>query len=257
MPEAADLGAVCGYVNVPFDRKHPKQGTIPIYFELYVHSGPGSAESAILANFGGPGLTTSGNRDWAFAIFEQNLDVHDLLLIDDRGRGLSGTLGVTNCLELQQGTKPWDRALADCAAELGDAASRYGTGDIAEDTEAVRAALGYDKVDYFGLSYGGTDVSAYATRFGEHLRSIVLDSPPGHLTWKSLRSSKPALKQIRASCVSIACARRPVPPITMTQLQNSMTSSGRFDSRPSRETRTTPTVTSLTSESMRKPCSTS
>lgn len=178
-PEGAALGAVCGYVNVPFDRKHLNHGTIPIYFELYPHSGPGSAESAILANFGGPGVTTSGRRDDLFYLFGQNLDVHDMLLIDDRGRGLSGTLGVTNCLEVQHGTAPWDQALADCAAQLGDAASRYGTGDIAQDTEAVRAALGYDKVDYFGLSYGGTDVSAYATRFGEHLRSIILDSPSG------------------------------------------------------------------------------
>src|SRR4029077_14697637 len=134
--EAADLGAVCGYVNVPFDRKHPKQGIIPIYFELYLHAGPGPAESAILANFGGPGIATSGKRSHAFALFERNLDVHDMLLIDDRGRGLSGALGVNNCLEVQYGMAPWDQALADCAAELGDAASRYGTGDIAQDTDA-------------------------------------------------------------------------------------------------------------------------
>jgi pimeloyl-ACP methyl ester carboxylesterase len=177
--EAADLGAACGYVNVPFDRKHPGQGAVPIYFELYSHSGSGSAESAILVNFGGPGVTTSGIRSDAFGLFGRNLDVHDMLLIDDRGRGFSAALGVSNCLEVQQGTAPWDRALGDCAAELGDAASRYGTGDVAQDTEAVRSALGYDQVDYFGWSYGGMDVSAYAMRFGEHLRSIVLDSPAG------------------------------------------------------------------------------
>jgi pimeloyl-ACP methyl ester carboxylesterase len=44
------------------------------------------------------------------------------------------------------------------------------------DTDAVRAALGYDKVDYWGSSYGGEDVTAYATRFGQHLRSIALDA---------------------------------------------------------------------------------
>jgi hypothetical protein len=132
--EAADLGAVCGYVNVPFDRKHPKQGTIPIYFELYVHSGPGPAESAILVNFGGPGATTTGFRSDDFNLFGRNLDVHDMLLIDDRGRGFSAALGVTNCLEVQHGTAPWDQALADCAAELGKAASWYGTGDVAQDT---------------------------------------------------------------------------------------------------------------------------
>ena len=67
----------------------------------------------------------------------------------------------------------------DCAAQLGTRDSRYGTGDIAMDTDAVRSALGYDKVDYWGGSYGGEDVTAYATRFGEHLRSIILDAPMG------------------------------------------------------------------------------
>ena len=142
-----------------------------------------------------------------------NLDVHDMLLIDDRGRGLSGALGVTNCQEVQHGTAPLQQALADCAAELGNAASLYGTGDIARDAEAVRVALGYDKVDYFGLSYGGTDVSAYATRFGEHLRSIILDSPFGTPDLKSLRSSKPVLKRnprmVRLDCLrSPTCSRR-------------------------------------------------
>jgi pimeloyl-ACP methyl ester carboxylesterase len=102
--------------------------------------------------------------------------VHDLLLIDTRGRGLSGTV---NCEELQQGEATFDTGVADCAAQLGKAASRYGTGDIAQDTEDVRVAVGYDKVDFYGGSYGGVDVTAYATRFGGHLRSIVLDSPVG------------------------------------------------------------------------------
>jgi pimeloyl-ACP methyl ester carboxylesterase len=161
---------------VPLDRKHPKQGTINIYFELYPHSGSGPAESAILMNLGGPGLTTSGYRNFALSLFEQNLGVHDLLLVDDRGRGLSGLI---DCEQLQHGTAPYDQATANCAAQLGNAANRYGTGDVAQDTEAVRAALGYDKVDYWGGSYGGADVTAYATRFGKHLRSIVLDAPLG------------------------------------------------------------------------------
>jgi pimeloyl-ACP methyl ester carboxylesterase len=175
--DARSAGAsLCGYVNVPLDRKHPEQGTISIYFEQYLNASGGPAVSAILGNFGGPGGTTTGNRTGFLSIFGANLDVHDLLLVDDRGRGLSGTI---NCSDLQNGTVPFDQGVAECAAQLGSAASRYGTGDIAEDTEAVRAALGYDKVDYYGGSYGGADVTAYATRFGEHLRSIVLDAPFG------------------------------------------------------------------------------
>ena len=38
-PDAQSAGAsLCGYVNVPLDREHPKQGTIAIYFEQYLNS---------------------------------------------------------------------------------------------------------------------------------------------------------------------------------------------------------------------------
>jgi len=168
---------VCGFVPVPLDWAHPGTlGTIEIYFELYTGTHAGPALSAILQNYGGPGSTTTGNRWLAFFFFAENLDEHDLLLIDDRGRGLSTTVV---CDSLQYGTAPFAQAEADCAAQLGLGASRYGTGEIAQDTDAVRAALGYDKVDYFGWSYGGADIEAYATRFGRHLRSIVADAPVG------------------------------------------------------------------------------
>jgi pimeloyl-ACP methyl ester carboxylesterase len=173
-PEA--VGAVCGYVAVPLDRTRPEAKKIQIHFELYTHSNSDPAESAILVNFGGPGETTTGDRSAAQSIFGPNMDVHDLLLVDDRGRGQSGAI---DCEELQHGTAPFVKSMVDCAAQLGDAASRYGSGDIAEDTEAVRAALGYEKVDYYGGSYGGIDVTAFATRFGDHLRSMVLDAPLG------------------------------------------------------------------------------
>ena len=177
-PPGTPQGAVCGTVAVPLDRKHPSNGTIPISFKLFAHTAPGPPQSAILVNHGGPGAgtTTEPFMSLFLSLFSKNLDVHDLLLVDDRGRGLSGTI---DCPPFQHGTEPFAQAEADCATQLGQAASRYGTGDIAQDTEAVRAALGYDKVDYFGVSAGGQDVAAYATRFGSHLRSIVLDGPYG------------------------------------------------------------------------------
>jgi pimeloyl-ACP methyl ester carboxylesterase len=175
-PPAQAFGATCGQLPVPLDRQHPEMETINIYFELYLHTNPGPAVSAMLFNAGGPGLSTTDYRTDVLFLFGQNLDVHDVLLIDDRGRGLSQAI---NCPELQHGTASFKDGEGDCAAQLGAADSWYGTGDIAMDTDAVRAALGYYKVDYWGGSYGGEDVSAYATRFGEHLRSIILDAPMG------------------------------------------------------------------------------
>jgi len=55
-PEAQDLGAMCGTLPVPLDRRHPEKEKIKIYFELYLHTNPGPAESAILGKPGGPGI---------------------------------------------------------------------------------------------------------------------------------------------------------------------------------------------------------
>lgn len=174
--EAQAFGALCGKLPVPLDREYPNAAKINIYFEVYVHSSSAPVESAILLNPGGPGASTTYYRALILALFAQDLDVHDLLLMDDRGRGLSSAI---DCPDLQHATTTFQVAETKCAAQLGADASRYGTGDVALDTDAVRAALGYDKVDYWGGSYGGEDVTAYATRFGEHLRSIVLDAPEG------------------------------------------------------------------------------
>jgi pimeloyl-ACP methyl ester carboxylesterase len=177
-PEAAALGAVCGHVEVPLDRRHPNGATIPIAFELYLHTGSGPATSPIVPNFGGPGLSTTAAplREAAFELFGADLDTHDLLLVDDRGRGSSAAI---DCPDLQHGTATILTASLECGEQLGPAASRYGTGDIAQDLDAVRAALGYQKLDLFGSSYGGADAAAYATRYAAHVRSIVLDDPFG------------------------------------------------------------------------------
>jgi pimeloyl-ACP methyl ester carboxylesterase len=196
---------MCGTLPVPLDRRHPNGQKIDIYFELYLHTNPGPAESAIIGNAGGPGLGTTQLRSGALPLFASNLDVHDLLLIDDRGRGLSATI---DCEELQHGTAPFAQAEADCAAQLGDADSRYGTGDVAMDTDAVRAALGYDKVDFLGESYGGMDATAYATRFGQHLRSVVLDAPVGTPGLRTFARDRYSARSTRRA-VRLVCLRSP------------------------------------------------
>ena len=208
-PGAQALGAaMCGNVSVPLDREHRIPGTIPIYFELYTHSAPGPAQSAILVARGGPGFSTTRRRGFYAFLFGPNLDTHDLLLIDQRGRGLSGTI---TCPDLQFGNTTFVQGLEECATQLGPAVSKYGSGDIADDMDAVRAALGYEKIDYYGASYGGADITAYATRFGEHLRSIVLDAPVGtpgaadsRFTFEQTRT------QAEAPMVSLDCQRSPL-----------------------------------------------
>jgi pimeloyl-ACP methyl ester carboxylesterase len=211
-PDAQAQGAACGQLPVPLDRRRPNGPQIDVYFELYSHSQPGPAQSAILVNPGGPGLATTqgpGNREIWLLLFGANRDVHDLLLIDDRGRGLSGAI---DCEPLQHGTgTSLDEEVAACAAQLGAADGDYATAEVALDTDALRAALGYEKVDYYGGSYGGVDATAYATRFGQHVRSLILDSPQGPAGLLPFQSEShqahATLDELRLECSrSPACA---------------------------------------------------
>lgn len=174
--DCPEANSICGYLPVPLDRKHPDGAKLNIYFELYFHSNAGPAESTIMANLGGPGFGTTANRDSFQYLFGANMDKHDLLLVDDRGRGQSAPI---DCAELQHGGALFAVAEQDCSNQLGLAASRYASGDIAEDMNDVRAALGIALIDYYGASWGGVDAIAYATRHPDHLRSLVLDSPVG------------------------------------------------------------------------------
>ena len=56
----------------------------------------------------------------------------------------------------------------------GQARGSYGTAEVADDVDAVRAALGVDRVDLWGKSYGTYLWTVYAGRHPEHVRSIVL-----------------------------------------------------------------------------------
>jgi pimeloyl-ACP methyl ester carboxylesterase len=205
--EATGLGpaVMCGNLPVPVDREQPLGAQIEIYFELYLHADSGPTESAIFVNPGGPGLTTTGLRSLFLSLYGASLDVHDFVLFDDRGRGSSAAI---NCSDLQHGTAPFATAVAECAAQLGAGASAYGTGAIADDAEALRAALGYDKIDYLGGSYGGEDASAYATRYGSHLRSILLDAPAGSPYLTAFAADRGSTSSIPRA-IQLGCQRSP------------------------------------------------
>jgi pimeloyl-ACP methyl ester carboxylesterase len=179
-PDAASAGGTCGYLSVPLFRLDDDGSRINIYFEAYAHSNPGPAISAIVPNAGGPGGTTTGGRGSWLGVFASNLDAHDLLLVDNRGTGQSATI---DCAAFQHGLGPtYTDEVAQCAAHLSPSNSQWGSGDVALDLDEVRKALGYNLIDYYGGSWGGVDASAYATRFPQHVRSIILDSSDGPAT---------------------------------------------------------------------------
>jgi pimeloyl-ACP methyl ester carboxylesterase len=169
------IPAECGTVDVPLDRAQPAAGTIPVYFVLFSHLDSSQPSlGAIVPEIGGPGVSNTAVLPIWLSIFGPLLARRDLLVIDDRGTGRSAAV---DCPALQHLSGDLGSAVRACGAQLGAASGRYGSGDIADDIDAIRAALGIDKIDFYGGSFSAHNVRAYAYRHPDHLQSAVFDSP--------------------------------------------------------------------------------
>jgi pimeloyl-ACP methyl ester carboxylesterase len=175
-----DPTTFCGHLDVPVDRANPGGEKINLALRLLPHTDTSQAALAtVLSLPGGPGSAAGagpGYQPGSGVIGEALVLRHDTLLIDPRGTGSSGAI---DCPDLQDGfanDAEMQTAVAACAAQLGDNADRYGSGDIALDIEDVRATLGLDQVDVYGASYGTVYAQAYASRFPDRVHAIVLDS---------------------------------------------------------------------------------
>ncbi|MEY2580906.1 MAG: hypothetical protein QOE09_755 [Ilumatobacteraceae bacterium] len=171
-------GALCGQFNVPLDRARHDGRTAGIDFKFYVHTDPGPAISTVWWNGGGPGPSTTRNDGWVPGyLLGDLLGTFDVLFTDVRGTGSTALDCPT--LQLFEGYYPGvanHQPLADCAATIADRIDTYGSADSARDLDALRAALGIPKLDIIGNSYGAMPATAYALRFPQRTRSLILSS---------------------------------------------------------------------------------
>jgi len=147
----------------------------------------------------------------------------DVFLVDQRGTGHSNPL---TCVGADGKPLPLaDASRAPTAAELADYAKRcaqslqgradprfYTTTQAIADLDAVRAALGVDKLNLIGGSYGTRVAQQYAARYPAHVRSVVLDGvAPNDLVvgGEFATTFEDAITLQSAQCkASPACAKR-------------------------------------------------
>ena len=171
----SDSPGLCGSIDVPLDRANPVAGTTAVGFTLFPHTDTSVAsKGTILAIAGGPGISSTSEWNGYLNELGPLLDARDLLLVDARGTGRSGAIA---CEALQHGVGTILAAVAACGAQLGSTISDYGTPAVADDIDAVRSALGIDRLDVLGTSYGGLVAEVYAIRHPAHLRTLTLDAP--------------------------------------------------------------------------------
>lgn len=165
----------CLTVPVPLDRS----GRLPGEIQLRVRSiapTSGPAAQTILALAGGPGqaatpLTSAIARELGPA-----LRGRQLVTFDQRGTGASGAL---DCGKAAMRARSLAQMVARCAKHIGPRRVAYTTMSSVADIEAVRNALGVDRLVLYGTSYGTKVALAYAGAYPDHVERLVLDSTLG------------------------------------------------------------------------------
>jgi pimeloyl-ACP methyl ester carboxylesterase len=142
-----------------------KPATDPVFF---LAGGPGQG-AAGLAGYLGEGFLSKIRQE------------RDLVFIDQRGTGESNPL-TCNLFADDNDLRAYFEYMFPagevraCRERLEKAADlkQYTTSIAVEDLDDVRRALGYEKINLYGGSYGTTVALAYLRRYEEHVRSAVL-----------------------------------------------------------------------------------
>lgn len=106
----------------------------------------------------------------------------DVVLVDQRGTGHSNPLQCelrdTKDTQAIIGENVLMERLRACrtASEQKADLTQYTTSIFADDLDEVRQALGYDKINVFGGSYGTRSALVYVRRHGGHVRTLTLEA---------------------------------------------------------------------------------
>jgi pimeloyl-ACP methyl ester carboxylesterase len=171
-------GVRCATIQVPLDRS----GTVPGQVSLAVEELParGMPRGVMLMVAGGPGQASATVFDLAEdgSFWQLLFPGYTLVAYDNRGTGASGSLSCPGLLGDLFNVRSDQLAapVGACGDSLGSAGAFYATRDHAEDIEAVRAALGLDRIALWGTSYGTKQVLAYALSHPERVDRMLLDS---------------------------------------------------------------------------------
>ncbi|WP_436702014.1 alpha/beta hydrolase [Nocardioides sp. BYT-33-1] len=180
----------CGTLEVPIDYQNPGDGSIKLAVERA--EATGDRIGSLVVNPGGPGAPGTDTATEADLYFAEDLRAsYDIVGFDPRGAGDSAPV---DCLtdealdayvaadpdpdtpeELAAAQENAERFWTGCAARSGAVGGHVSTVEAARDMDVLRAALGEEKLDYFGFSYGTRLGATYAELFPDKVGRMALD----------------------------------------------------------------------------------
>jgi pimeloyl-ACP methyl ester carboxylesterase len=180
---AGGVEADQGVLMVPENRAKPDSRRIRIEY-LRLHARTKTPRAPLFFLQGGPGSRAVSTSDGTVKFWTPFLDVCDVVLIDQRGTNDSlvtwdwdGPPPMDFFVSAQAAGKHVDEMTRRARAAFrkrGVDLAGYTSVESADDLDALRGALGYDRVSLLGFSYGTHLAEAYMKRHGDRLENVLL-----------------------------------------------------------------------------------
>jgi len=208
--ENEEHAADCGTLIVPENRSDPDSRLIALPV-IRLKAASDTPAEPIFWIEGGP-----GHENIIVYPLDGVTENHDFVMVGYRG--VEGQV-VLECPEVSQAIRDapgtllspeslaaYTAGAAQCAERLeseGIDLAGYTVTETIDDMEAAREALGYDKINLYGNSYGARLEQIYAWRYPESLNRVIIVSvnPPGHFIWD------PAVTDAQITDYAELCAR--------------------------------------------------
>jgi pimeloyl-ACP methyl ester carboxylesterase len=193
-PCADDPTAQCGTLRVPIDWADPYSPKAGIALARRPATDPAHRIGTLIVNPGGPGGSGVDFALGAGAFFSPALRSRfDIVGFDPRGVSRSDPVVCSSALvaaapeplitsrRQYDATVAYNRRLAaDCARRTGAMFGHVDTISVARDMDALRSALGEEKINFYGASYGTLLGAQYTQLYPGRIRAVVLDSVMDH-----------------------------------------------------------------------------
>ena len=212
--------ALCGTYEVYEDRGQRSGRKIALNIILL----PATAKAAPDSLFylaGGPGAAATSYASESFlARLRRN---RDIVLVDQRGTGKSNPLvcTLTGSQSDMRGyfgeVFPADNVRA-CRIELEKVANLklYTTSIAMDDLDEVRAALGYERINLYGGSYGSTAALVYLRQHPDRVRSVAVFGvapPDAKIPLTFARGVQDSVNSLFADCQAEAACHEAYPDV--------------------------------------------